>query len=243
MFTSRTTAGSETALLSYSWRQSIFINFFRRFAYHSQHPQGSWHLRCMVFLWQYRTVVHWNRGLPSVSQPTQITLLSLLFELSSCAWFTRALLLVWDVARHGISTPFLKNMFLSFQILVLSYELFISLLFFSHYPGDRESHQIYLQLSNEPIILRLQTVLDLFTTCVRPPWTLLGLPYLRKRGMGILNTRQGEVCMVAPPLLDVHSYFFSLDSHRNLDNVTLRFLIDFVSSIIKDGPAYSICSN
>ena len=26
--------------------------------------------------------------------------------------------------------------------------------------------------------------------------------------MGILNTRQGEVCMVAPPLLDVHVHFF-----------------------------------
>ena len=37
--------------------------------------------------------------------------------------------------------------------------------------------------------------------------------------------------------------FFSLDSHRNLDNVTLRFLINYVLSIIKDGPAYSICSN
>ena len=85
--------------------------FLHRFACHSQHPQGSWHLRCMVFLWQYRAVVHWNRGLPSVSEPTQITLLSLLFELSSCARFTRALLLVWDVARHGISTPFLKKCF------------------------------------------------------------------------------------------------------------------------------------
>ena len=108
----------------------------------------------------------------------------------------------WDI--H----PVFENMFFSFQILVLSYELFISLAFFSHYPGDNQSHEVYLQLSDETIIFCLQSLLDLFTSCVRPPWTLLGLPHLRKRGMGILNTRQGEVCMVAPPLLDVHSYFF-----------------------------------
>ena len=51
-------AGSETALLSYLWRQSIIINCFRRFAYHSQHPQGSWYFRCLVFPRQYRAVVH-----------------------------------------------------------------------------------------------------------------------------------------------------------------------------------------
>ena len=114
--------------------------FFRRFACHFQHPQGSWYLRCRVFPRQYRAVVHWIRRPSFVSESTQITLLSLLFELSSCERFTRALLLVWDVARHGISTPFLK-MFFSFQILVLSYEPFISLPFFSHYPGDDQSHE------------------------------------------------------------------------------------------------------
>ena len=190
--------------LTHEDRVLLLIFFFRRFAYHSQYPQGSWHLRCLVFLWQYRAVVHWNRGLPSISETAQITLLSLLFELSSCAWFTRTLLLVWDVARHGLSTPFLKNVF-SFQILVLSYELFTSLAFFSHYPGDHQSHEVHLQLSDETIILRLQSLLDLFTSRIRPPWTLLGLSHIRKRGMGILNTQQGEVCMVAPPLLDVHS--------------------------------------
>ena len=51
-------------------------------------------------------------------------------------------------------------------------------------------------------------MLDVFTARGRPPWTLLGMPHFRKRGMGILNTRQGEVCMVAPPLLDVHFSFF-----------------------------------
>ena len=94
---------------------TVLLLIFRRFACHSQHPQGSWHLRCLVFLWQYRAVVHWNRGLPSVSEPTQITLLSLLFELSSCARFTRAVLLVWDVARHGLSTPFLKTCLFLFR--------------------------------------------------------------------------------------------------------------------------------
>ena len=102
---------------------SLFVNglamltfFFRRFTYHSQHPQGSWYLRCMVFPQQYRAVVHWIRGPSSVSESTQITLSSLLFELSSCAWLTRAMLLVRDVARHGIPTPFLKkNFFLFFR--------------------------------------------------------------------------------------------------------------------------------
>ena len=40
--------------------------------------------------------------------------------------------------------------------------------------------------------------------------------------MGILNTRQGEVCMVAPSLLDVHSYFFiELDSHWIIQRVMI----------------------
>ena len=46
---------------------------------------------------------------------------------------------------------------------------FTSLAFFSHYPGDNQSHEVYLQLSDETIILRLQSLLDLFTSCVRPP--------------------------------------------------------------------------
>ena len=136
--------------------RALLLIFFRRYAYHSQYPQGSWYFRCLVFPRQYRAVVHWIRGPSStLSKTYQITLLSLFFKLSSCERFTYTLLLVWDVARHGISTPFLKNMLFSFQILVLSYELFISLAFFSHYPGDRKSHEIYLQLSDEPIILCL----------------------------------------------------------------------------------------
>ena len=62
--------------------------------------------------------------------------------------------------------------------------------------------------SDWKIIFRMQTLLDLFTSRVHPPWTLSGLCYDGKHRMGILNTRQGEVCMVAPPLLDVHDYFF-----------------------------------
>ena len=95
----------------------------------------------MVFPRQYCAVVHWIRGPSSDSKTHQITLLSLLFELSSYERFTRALLLVRDVARDGISTPFLKKRFFSFQVLVLSYEPFISLPFFSHYPGDGQSHE------------------------------------------------------------------------------------------------------
>ena len=184
---------------------AIFIVF--NISFSSAMPQGSWYLHCMVFPRQYRAVVHWIRGPSSVSESRQITLLSLLFELSSCAWLTCAMLLVWDVARHGISTPFLK-MFFSFQILVLSYEPFISLPFFSHYPGDDQSHEEKRTKSDQEIIFCLQTMLDLFASRVHPPWTLSGLCYDGQHSMGILNTRQGEVCMVAPPLLDVHSYFF-----------------------------------
>ena len=92
--------------------RALLLIFFRRFAYHSQHPQGSWYFRCLVFPRQYRAVVHWIRGPSStLSKTYQITLLSLFFKLSLCKRFTYTLLLVWDVARHGISTPFLKNMF------------------------------------------------------------------------------------------------------------------------------------
>ena len=55
-------------------------------------------------------MVHRTRGPSStVSKTHQITLLSLLFKLSLCARFTRALLLVWDDARDGLSTPWLKK--------------------------------------------------------------------------------------------------------------------------------------
>ena len=107
----------------------------------------------------------------------------------------------WDI--H----PVFENMFFPFQILVLSYELFISLAFFSHFPDNHQSYQIYPQLSDETVILCVQSMLDVFTSREHPPWTLLGMSHLRKRRMGILNTRQGEVCMVAPPLLDVHSHW------------------------------------
>ena len=83
--------------------------------------------------------------------------------------------------------PVLKTCLFSFQILVLSYELFISLAFFSHDPDNHQSHKACLQLSNETIILCLQSVLDLFTARIRPPWTLLGLLYNGKLGMGLLH--------------------------------------------------------
>ena len=68
----------------------------------------------MVFPRQYRAVVHWIRGPSSVSETHQITLLSLLFELSSGERLTCPLLLVRDVARHGVSTPVVKSRFLLF---------------------------------------------------------------------------------------------------------------------------------
>ena len=68
----------------------------------------------MVFPRQYRAVVHWIRGPSSVSESSQITLFSLLFELSSCARLTRAMLLVRDVARNGIPILFLKTYVFSF---------------------------------------------------------------------------------------------------------------------------------
>ena len=104
--------------------------------------------------------------------------------------------------------PVLKKheFFSFFQILVLSYELFTSLPFFSHYPDNPETHQAHEVRTGQTIVFHVQWLLDLFTACVRPLWTLLGMLHLRKRGMGILNTRQGEVCMVAPPLLNVHFF-------------------------------------
>ena len=60
----------------------LLLLIFHRFACYSQHPQGSWHLRGLVFQQQYRAVVHWLRGPPTVSKTHQITLLSLFFEFS-----------------------------------------------------------------------------------------------------------------------------------------------------------------
>ena len=104
--------------------------------------------------------------------------------------------------------PVLKKheFFSFFQILVLSYELFTSLPFFSHYPDNPETHQAHEVRTGKTIVFHVQWLLDLFTARVRPLWTLLGMLHLRKRGMGILNIRQGEVCMVAPPLLNVHFF-------------------------------------
>ena len=111
--------------------------------------------------------------------------------------------------------PVFENMFFSFQTLVLSYEPFISLAFFSHYPGDRESHEVYLQLSNETIILCLQTLLDLFTSRVRPPWTLLGLLYNPKLGMGILNS---HFFVIVLPFFSVTNQVMTNHTRNNVRN-------------------------
>ena len=103
-----------------------------------------------------------------------------------CAIYTCPVIGVRCCKAWAIHPVFEKNVF-SFQILVLSYELFTSLAFFSHYPGDNQSHEVYLQLSDETIILCLQSLLDLFTSRIHPPWTLLGLLHNRKLRMGILK--------------------------------------------------------
>ena len=228
-------------------------------------------------------MVYRNRDFPSVSEPPQITLLSLFFKLSSCARFTCTLLLVWGVARYGLSTPFLKICFL-FQILVSLYEPFIFLAFFSHYPDNQQSYEAPHE-SAASIIFHVQSLLDVFTARVRSPSTLLGLLYFRKWWMGILKTmdlpffsdthhdllnntrnniqnltgqvffvckhcwlylrsahtlhepcrgcellasmewniKQGEVCMVAPPLLYVQTktLIFLLDCHWIIDHAMI----------------------
>ena len=88
---------------------------FCRFALHSQHPQGSRHLCCMLFNWQHRPMVHRIRDLSSFSATLEITLLSLLFELSPCPVFEHTLLLVWDVTRFWIPIPLLKTLFFRFS--------------------------------------------------------------------------------------------------------------------------------
>ena len=69
----------------------------------------------MVFCRKYRAMVHRIRGLPSFSTSNQITLLSLLFELSPCPGIEHALLLVGDVTRFGIPIPLLKTLFFFFR--------------------------------------------------------------------------------------------------------------------------------
>ena len=125
-----------------------------------------------------------------------------------CAIYTCPVIGVRCCKAWAIHPVFEKNVF-SFQILVLSYELFTSLAFFSHYPGDNQSHEVYLQLSDETIILCLQSLLDLFTSRIHPPWTLLGLLHNRKLRMGILKH---------PAERGLHSHFlssFSLFSATN----------------------------
>ena len=112
-------------------------------------------------------------------------------------------------------------LFFRFQILVLSYELFISLAFFSHCPGDRESHEVYLPLSDETIILCLQALLDLFTARVRPPWTLLGLSHIRKHGWEFWTPGRGRSAWWRHPCWMFIHIFFSLDSHWILESVMI----------------------
>ena len=62
-----------------------------------------------------------------------------------------------------------------------------------------------------------------------------GLCYHEQHRMGILNTRQGEVCMVAPPLLDVHSSFFFSDTNQVITNHTRNVVRNLT------GKLYFVC--
>ena len=98
-----------------------------------------------------------------------------------------------------------RNFFL--QILVLSYEQLISLPFFSHYPDNRTA--LHAQTERDwPINFRMQNMLALLASFVVPQGTLSGLCLDGKPRLGSLTTWQGEVCMVAPSLLD-GLFFFS----------------------------------
>ena len=77
--------GTHTFLKNNQWLRETWVYLlmslqefhywiFLRFAYHSQHPQGSWHYCCMVFPGQYHAMVHRIRGPHSVSETHQITL-------------------------------------------------------------------------------------------------------------------------------------------------------------------------
>ena len=56
---------------------------------------------------------------------------------------------------------------------------------------------------------------------VHPPWTLSALCYVGNYRMGILNTQQGEVCMVAPPCWMFIIIFHSIDSHWIIQRVMI----------------------
>ena len=82
--------------------------------------------------------------------------------------YTRLVIGVSCCKAWGTHPILKKFVFYFFQILVLSYEPFISLSFFSHCPGDRATFKVPAKFDWE-IIFCVQTVLDLFTARVRTP--------------------------------------------------------------------------
>ena len=111
----------------------------------------------------------------------------------------------WDI--HPVLKN--KNVFF-FQILVLSYERFISLPFFSHYPGDGQSREAQTK-ADGTIIFCMQTLLDLLTSRVHPPWTLSGLCHDGQHRMGILNTSRGRSACWRHPCWMFILIFFSFN--------------------------------
>ena len=189
-------------------------------------------------------MVHWTRGPSStVSKTHQITLLSLLFKLSPCARFTCTLLLVWDVARDGLSTSFLNNLFFRFRY-SFCHTSYLYPLPFSATSQIITSHTRY---THSYLMKQLYFVCNQCWTYSRhvavlhePCW---GCHILESAGWEFWTPGRGRSAWWRHPCWMFIFIFFHLDSHQILDNGILKILIDFVSSIIKDGPTYSIRSN
>ena len=156
----------------------------------------------MVFCRKYRAMVHRIRGLPSFSTSNQITLLSLLFELSPCPGIEHALLLVGDVTRFGIPIPLLKTLFFSLDSHFVVRAIYLPSLF-QPLPRWWKTMCWPEGTSQENYTWCAKIVGSICVMC-RPSVNPVGDVNFWKYRLGIMNTRQGEVCMVAPPLLDDH---------------------------------------
>ena len=137
-----TEAGSETALLFYSWLRPLLLIFFRRFAYHSQYPQGFMVLplhgvssaaSCSGtldrgFIFHFRDPLNYSVVVVIWTFVALVTYMCPVIGVRCCkAWATHLIL---------------KFFFYFFQILILSCEPFISLSFFSHCRGDRPTLKV-----------------------------------------------------------------------------------------------------
>ena len=167
-------------------------------------------------------MVHWTRGPSStISKTHQITLLSLLFKLSSCARFTCAVLLVWVVARHGLSTPFLKNLFFRFRY-SFCHTSYLSPLPFSATSQIITNHtrytHSYLMKQLYFVCNRCWTYSRHVNTLHEPCW---GCHILESAGWEFWTPGRGRSAWWRHPCWMFNLIFFSLDSHRILENVMI----------------------